>query len=301
MQLGFAFATSSYRQNGLAVLEGADDLRALTRDIYAKVRRPRHTYITGVSEGGLVATKLVEQSPDMFDGGLATCGPIGDFRGQVDYLGDFRVLFDYYFPGVLPGSPIVIPPALIAGWSSTYLPAVNRALAANPKAAQQLIAASHASIDGTDPTSTQQTVEHLLWYSVFTTNDAAAKLGGNPYDNSTRIYLGSADDWTLNVRIPRFKAEPRARAAMERYQTSGAVTIPFVTLHTTADEIVPFWHELAYATKVKTSGRGVWTPLPVFRYGHCNFNVIDVLAGFGLLVWQVTGQESAATASRARP
>ena len=40
----------------------------------------------------------------LFSSALAACAPIGSFRQQVNYLGDFRVLFDYYFPGVLPGS-----------------------------------------------------------------------------------------------------------------------------------------------------------------------------------------------------
>ena len=36
--------------------------------------------------------------PGMFSSGLAACGPVGSFRGQVNYVGDFRVLFDYFFP-----------------------------------------------------------------------------------------------------------------------------------------------------------------------------------------------------------
>ena len=35
------------------------------------------------------------------------CGPVGDFQKQIDYLGDFRVLFDYYFPNIMP--PLVGP------------------------------------------------------------------------------------------------------------------------------------------------------------------------------------------------
>jgi len=46
------------------------------------------------------------------------CGPIGSFQQQIDYLGDARVLFDYFFPGVLGAawtqSNITIPAELIA-------------------------------------------------------------------------------------------------------------------------------------------------------------------------------------------
>ena len=96
--LGFAFATTSYRQNGLAILEGVDDIRELVAAFRVAVGTPGRTYLTGVSEGGAVTALLAERSPQLFTGALATCGPIGSFRYQVDYVGDFRVLFDYFFP-----------------------------------------------------------------------------------------------------------------------------------------------------------------------------------------------------------
>ncbi len=108
-RLGMAFATTSYRTNGLAILPAVDDVLELLDAVPAVAGRPpRRTFMTGASEGGLVAALLVERHPERFAGGLAACGPIGSFRRQIDYIGDFRVLFDYYFPGVIPGSPIEI-------------------------------------------------------------------------------------------------------------------------------------------------------------------------------------------------
>ena len=46
------FATTSYRQNGLTILEGVDDVRLLV-DAFGPARR---VHVIGVSEGGLVAT-----------------------------------------------------------------------------------------------------------------------------------------------------------------------------------------------------------------------------------------------------
>ena len=31
------------------------------------------------------------------------CGPVGDFAYQVDHIGDFRAVFDYFFPGLMAG------------------------------------------------------------------------------------------------------------------------------------------------------------------------------------------------------
>src|SRR5207253_8808916 len=106
---GFAFATTSYRKNGLAVLEGVEDVKELVQAFQATRSVPLRTCVTGVSEGGLVTALLAERAPELFTSALSACGPIGSFQGQIDYIGNFPVLFDYFFPGVIPGSPIDIP------------------------------------------------------------------------------------------------------------------------------------------------------------------------------------------------
>jgi hypothetical protein len=290
---GYAFATTSYRQNGLAILEGAEDIRELVA-LFPQVnngQRAQHTYLTGVSEGALITTLLIERSPEQFSGGLAACGPIGSFRRQINYFGDFRVLFDYFFPGVLPPSPIDVPEEMIANWGSTYVPKIEQALESRPLATAQLmttfIHSSGAPLDLSNPARWKPATVNLLWYNVFATNDARHKLGGNPFDNHNRVYRGSANDWRLNQKVERFRADRSALQNLVPYETSGQVRRPLVTIHTTGDEIVPYWQELRYLAKVQTSGKGRVTPIPIFRYGHCNFRSEQVLAAFNLLVWQV--------------
>lgn len=282
--LGFAFATTSYRQNGLAVLEGAEDIRQLVAAFRSAVAVPRHTYITGVSEGGLIAALLIERSPELFDGGLAACGPIGNFQRQLNYFGDFRVLFDAYFPGVLPSSAIAVPGEVIQNWESRYLPAVNSALAARPEAALELARVARAAVDSTYPLSVVSTTQNLLRYNIFATNDGITKLGGNPYGNLLRWYSGSSNDRLLNQRVQRVRADPIALFNVQRYQTTGRLTRPLVTLHTTGDEVIPYWHELLYQAKVQTSGQGALIPLTINRYGHCNFQAIEVVGAFVIMV-----------------
>jgi pimeloyl-ACP methyl ester carboxylesterase len=280
---GFAFATTSYRQNGLAVLEGVEDVQELIA-AFAETRTANRTFITGASEGGLVATLLAERAPQLFTRGLAACGPLGSFRGQINYVGDFRVLFDYFFPDVLPGSAVDIPPALLMNWFTTYLPAVQGALLANRGRAIELMRTAHAAYNPADFSTVVETASNVLWYSVFAGVDAIAKLRGNPYGNRARVYLGSSNDLRLNLRVERFSASPIALAAMTRYETSGALDIPLITLHTTSDEVVPFWHEPLYAAKVFFSGHSGLLPLPVARYGHCNFTTQEILGAFALTV-----------------
>lgn len=289
--LGFAFATTSYRANGLVVLEGAEDIRELVAAFrQVEGRSPRRTYLTGGSEGGLIATILAERSPHLFDGVLAACGPIGSFRRQIDYVGDFRVLFDYFFPGVIPGSPAAIPAEVIANWETKYVPRVRAALAADPQAARELIRTSGAAIDPRDPATIEQTTLDVLWYNVFGSNDTQQKLGGNPYDNRRRVYRGSSNDLRLNLLVERFRADPAALRALARYETSGRVSLPLVLMHTTGDDIIPFFHLQLYRQKARTVGDGRLTFIPVQRYGHCNFTSEELLAAFGLLVLQVSAR-----------
>ncbi|HUX88639.1 MAG TPA: hypothetical protein VMW65_16670, partial [Chloroflexota bacterium] len=289
--LGYAFATTSYRQNGLTILDGTQDILDVVTQFHALCKcEPGHTYLTGVSEGGLITTLLMERDPQVFSGGLAACGPVGSFQKQVNYFGDFRVLFDYFFPNVLPPSPIAIPNEVMTDWTSKYVPLIASQIQANPSAAKQLISTSKAAIDLFNPSSNVQTAEDVLWYNAFATNDAAEKLGGNPFDNHDRFYWGSANDLLLNLRVERFKASPTALANLRSYETTGHLTKPLVTLHTVGDDVIPFWQEIVYYEKVKAAGDTKnLTPIPIFAYGHCNFTGAEVLLSFDLLVNQVTG------------
>lgn len=104
-------------------------------EAFRKEATPDHTYLFGVSEGGLVTTLSIERYPHLYSGGLSMCGPIGSFREQLNCFGDVRVLVDHFFPGLIPGSAIQVPPDVIARWLTEYLPRVEAAIAANPGAA----------------------------------------------------------------------------------------------------------------------------------------------------------------------
>lgn len=298
--LGFGFAVSSYSTNGLAVLPGIQDLLDLVNIFHAQVGKPTRTYLAGVSEGGLVTALSIERYPNVYNAGLATCGPIGDFPGQIDYFGDFRVVFNYLFPGILPGSAVTIPQNLINDWTSVYSPAVTTAVAANPTAAQQLLTITLAP--GTGTAEINETIQTALWYDVFATNDATQKLGGDPYDNRFRIYTGSSNDLDLNLKVERSTAAPAAVNSMKQYQTTGKLTRPLVTLHTTGDQLVPYWHEQLYWLKASAAGSlSELSVVPVFRYGHCNFQAADVLYGFGLMLLKDLGQPMNSSAAQVLP
>ena len=92
--------------------------------------------------------------------------------------------------------------------------------------------------------------------------------------------------------MDRYHADTAALVEIEaEYQTSGKLAAPLVTLHTTADPIVPYWHEPLYSVKALANSGLLHTNLPVFRYGHCSFRAEEALVALGLLVLKVEGRE----------
>jgi pimeloyl-ACP methyl ester carboxylesterase len=283
--LGYAFATTSFRANGLVADVAVDDMVLLEELVRRTVRPdPLQVYIVGVSEGGLVAALAAEGQPDRYTGALAACGPIGDFARQIDYFNDVRVVFDYLFPGVIPGSPIDPPEEVRAGWTATYAPAVAAALANDPGPALDLATVTGIPAEGLDPVDLGEAVADILWYNVFGTADAQERLGGQPYDNEGRVYQGSSDDAALNAGVARFAADPAARAALGRFETTGDPSAPISIIHTTRDPIVPFFHQPLYADKVAAAGQSeLLERSDVDRFGHCAFTSTEILAAFGAL------------------
>jgi pimeloyl-ACP methyl ester carboxylesterase len=316
--LGFAFAATSYPTNGLAVTEGVAAVRDLV-DLFTTMEgAPDHVYLAGASEGGIVTALATEQYPDLFAGGLATCGPVGDFQRQINYWADVRVLFDTFFPGVLPafepveGDPQapLIPDEVIDSWywcgdedrnanypcvdnrEDAYQTKVRQALEDDPDKTRQLVRVARVPVSLREPSRAIDALVELLWYNVFATNDGIAKLGGQPYDNALRWYWGSNNDWRLNRDVTRFHANPGAAQRIEdHYQTSGDLSVPIVTLHTLQDPVVPYWHEPIYRWKVwKNDDQGLHTNIPSLRYGHCNFGIGEALFSLAWLIYQVEGQ-----------
>jgi hypothetical protein len=287
--MGYGFAASSYSKDGWAVPQGEQDTKALI-NVLQRLEVPALRYfVAGVSEGGLIATKLLEDN-SLFAGGLAVCGVEGSFQRQINYGGDTRVLFDYFFPGILTsagGSAINIPPSLMQNWFTTYAPAVRNALNANPTLTLQLmstarIPSSGVLSDGVDA------IVNLLAGNVFGTADTIATLGGNPFDNMLRIYHGSLNDIRLNARVARFAASPTAVTKFPQFDTTGVLHHPLVTLHNVADPTVLFEQETLYAAKALVGGSALQlSQLPALRYGHCNVTSAEAQAALGLLLLKV--------------
>ncbi|GAB4496258.1 MAG: hypothetical protein OHK0052_05910 [Anaerolineales bacterium] len=285
---GYAFATTSYRMNGLAIRPGMEDLQELI-DIYTgKYGTPYRVILMGFSEGGIITALSVEEYPEIYAGGLAMCGPYGDFQEQVNYFAGFRAVFDYYFPNLLPGSAISVPQSLIDNWETTFdtqiLPVISNP--ANAVSVTNLLAVTGAPTDADQIT---QTIHNALWYQVHTTTDGISKLGGQPFDNSEKVYSGSSDDAALNAGVIRYTADlTPTQTIANLYETDGLLERPIVLMHTNRDEIVPYWHQTLYKQK-STNGENpnLMYTYTINRYGHCNFTQNEIITAFGKLIQMI--------------
>jgi len=290
--LGFGFATNSYRKTGMAITQGKDDIIDLVSIYAAQKGQPQKVFLVGASEGGIITALALEQRPDIFAAGLAACGPVGNFPGQINYFGDARATFNYFFPGVIPGDPFNPDPALAAAWSDYYDLVVKPIVMAPANRARldEWARVARLPFDaGNYLFTVEQSVKDALRYSVVNLQDAIVTIGGFPFDNSRRYYTGSSNDILLNLAVPRRSASPAALAAMNSpaYSTTGVLQRPLITLHTLRDQQVPYWHEQLYALKTLASGSYLTRHLniPIDRFEHCNFTADEVLASFAIMLF----------------
>jgi hypothetical protein len=55
------------------------------------------------SLGSLITLNLVERYPAHYAGALPVCGILGGGQTTIDYSANIRLLFDFFYPGALPG------------------------------------------------------------------------------------------------------------------------------------------------------------------------------------------------------
>jgi pimeloyl-ACP methyl ester carboxylesterase len=324
---GFAVAASSYSANGYAVAEGVRDTHLLNPIFWLRVGFPRHTYLFGVSLGGLITTQLAETFPWRYDGALPMCGPVGGSLLEFDYIGNIRMFFDMLYGayGVLDGSVTDPAPPPTDDWRA----AVTAVVQAHPEGLAALASLFVALPDPTQPGNvvhvpllqvqrddngmpTHLQTEGLtsllaaLRYHVEGGLDAVQRVrGSNPFDNHALVYeqltptgLQQIDTFA-GQPIPRFTAGLRATIYYTlHYQPTGKLSVPMLTLHNLVDPDVPYLHELVYQALAGPSGYLLSVPVPIpvplpgitpddGPYGHCAVDPANVALAFGYLVTHV--------------
>ena len=146
-----------------------------------------------------------------------------------------------------------------------------------------------------------QLADTLVFFT-YILKDLQQRGGGNPFDNRSTIYSGTADDNALNDGVKRYAADPRAAEYVRTYYTAtGHLTRPMLAIHTTYDPLVPPWVPNNYALLAGHSGSGdMFVQQYVKHDGHCAINGAEIARGFAQLrEWKTRGVKP--TAAPANP
>lgn len=294
--LGYAVVYSSFSENGYSLKSAMQRTHQLRGLFAAAFGKPDRTYLAGHSLGGLAVLALAEKYPLQYDAALPMCAPLGGGVAELKYLGDARVAFDYFFPGVVPGDGLFgVPGDTAFSPGSPAFSATLGALIGGLSAPGQptLQFARVARLPFTNVPEIISSGMSTVGFSVRFSNDVLERTHGHvPYDNTETIFRGSANDAALNAGIRRYEATPDAVNYFEKYFTpTGDLSIPILTLHTRFDPVAPFEQEAAYAAVVANAGASPWlTQRSIARYGHCAINAQETINAFeSLVTWVNTG------------
>lgn len=282
---GYAVVQSGYATGGWAVQEAAVDTESLRRYFISKYGVPKETYLTGHSMGGFLTMMLMEEYPQVYDAALPMCGPLASSesfqsRGAFDAL----ILFNYYFPGILP-DPTKIPKDFVSGTGDKALNAkITQALDSAPDKA--------AALRHQNNLKANKDLAGTLTFLVYLVKELNERSGGNPFDNRNVIYSGTLDDNTLNSTIPRYAADPKAVAYLRaNYTPTGHIAKPMLAIHTTYDPLVPVTIPNTYSTLVELAGtQSLFVQQFVKHDGHCAILPAEMSKGFAeLREWKKNG------------
>jgi pimeloyl-ACP methyl ester carboxylesterase len=280
MDRGYGVAYSSYSEVGWAVHVAMNESRQLRGLFSGAFHHPDQTYLMGNSMGGLISVALAERNANLYDGVVPYCGAIGGGRMALDYVYTVRTLFDYYYPGVLPGDAQNVPEDLdyLTAQGLAYM-----AMTADPSGAMAMAGVMPLNMQFADAGELVQSVLWGITFQVASCRDMLERTHGHHFfDNSDVWYSNSPDDTALNEGVDRFTATADAEAFMRNwYLPTGKLKIPAVTLHTTRDPVVQIFHEDSYAAAVEAAGYTEnLRQYAIDRFGHCYFTVEEIMAAF---------------------
>ncbi|MBA3594007.1 MAG: hypothetical protein H0W47_09440 [Polaromonas sp.] len=261
VKAGYAWAGSSYRRGGYGVTMAAEDTERLRQIFVQHFGSARRTLLHGQSYGGGVASKAAEiyaavagrRGP--YDGVLLTNSVLGGGQLAHTFRLDLRGVYQYVCKN--HPKPDEVPYPLWQGlpMDSTLTRAelLNRIddctgvrKPAAQRSAQQ--AANLATIVNVLKIREQSLAGHMNFATWLFRDLTQLRLDKrNPFDNSTAVYSGSANDAALNAGVLRYKADPQAVAELAKDSApDGRVNVPTLSIHAANDPTAFVELESAY-------------------------------------------------------
>lgn len=286
---GYAWAASSYYANSYDVRAGVTTTRELATLFGQKVKRPKKVFLAGVSMGGHVIARSLEQYPGFYAGALPMCGVLGDHE-----------LFDYFLSYHLVAQALTgiraypLPPDYL----QTVVPRIQQALAGRDDQFRAIV----ANLSGGARPGNE--AAYAYWQN-FLFNLVSARegdsLAGNPIQLATNLTTRYRPNSPVDVdkTVQRVRpANPVARhtwALTEIPAVVGLPSAPVMSLHGLGDLFVPFSMEQDYRDDVARFGRTDRLVQRAIRtVDHCEFSPAEVGDAWrDLLLWVDKGKRPA--------
>ncbi|MFF0469502.1 alpha/beta hydrolase family protein [Micromonospora zamorensis] len=303
LEQGYAWASSSYDRNGFNIRSGVQGTKDLA-DLFGRtVRRPQHTYIAGVSMGGYVIGRSLEQYPGYYDGALPMCGVLGD-----------QTLLDFYLDYNLVAQTLAEVPAYPtpADYLTNAVPRIQVALGlagltptgpdTTTERGRQLRAITVNRSGGQRPGAD---AAFAVWkdflFSISVPTGSGNSPAQRPGQLSTNLLTRYAPNSPVNVNATVQRVAPEnvvqrlLPTLTEVPRIAGRPTAPVLSLHGLGDMFVPFSMEQAYASDVARNGRSRLVVQRAIRATqHCEFSPAEAGAAWDdLTSWVRTGKRPA--------
>lgn len=303
---GYAVAYSSFDDNGFAEPDAVRRTHQLRGLFTSQYGAPQRSILAGHSLGALAVLDIAQQHSTQYAGVAALCPVAGGTPLEVEYMATVRMLFDMFYPGILPGRFDAIQPGFIIDAATQQK--IVAAVMANPTGLAAIASVKQAHLEAIPgPAMQAQLVQSLITALSFHARGADNLLsftnGKFPYSNVGVVYTASSFPLVpqpmldgllamINANAPRTAGEQSAINWVEHHFTpSGAIPLPTLTLHNAADPLVPAYHESVFGARVASAGASsslVQRILP--SYGHCAFSVDEqVQAIVDVDQWSATG------------
>jgi hypothetical protein len=302
LQQGYAWASSSYYSNGFDIRSGVISTRDLARQFGRLVERPQRTYIAGVSMGGYIIGRSLEEYPHFYDGALPLCGVMGD-HALLDFFLDYNLVAQ-----ALAGVRAYPVPA---DYTTTVVPQIQAALGlvgltplgpdTTNDLGKQLRAITVNRSGGPRPGADAAFAvwkDFLFSIAVPSGGDSPSQRPGQLATNLFTVYRPNTpvDVNAAVLRVPpeniRERLSPRLT---EVPRIAGRPHVPVLSLHDLGDLFVPFSMEQHYARDVaRHGGSRLLVQRAIRATQHCEFTPTEVGAAWDDLVrWVRAGTRPA--------
>jgi pimeloyl-ACP methyl ester carboxylesterase len=322
---GYALAGSSYATTGWAIKEAIPDQLATLATFSNLVGTPTRTIAWGHSLGGIITAGLLQDDPGRFTAALPMCGVlaggVGTWNEALDsafavqqLLGTGTGLQVVHITS--PSANLLIAEQLLFTAQSTPQGRARIALAGALGDLPGWFDPSSAEPAATDYAA--QEVNQFEWETqvdapfIFALRaELEARAGGNPSWNTGVNYekqlensvdfaevkaLYTSAGLSLDADLATLRSAPRIGADQSAvtYLTRNIVFNgdlggrPVLTLHTTADGLVPNENEQAYRSVVQDAKDSqLLRQSFVHRAGHCTFTPAETISALQALVERV--------------